>query len=148
LKNFKVEVVLFSLILGMLILIALLSQVFSSLSVLLMPLSVFLLCTYTWIEAKKKKPNIRIAGISLILMIIFSVFFKGIELFQNLTAVLFTIVIGVLLWEFTKKALNNTKYSLLWMTIIPLVALGIVLEFTNNVTSVYLSIYITFMVLL
>lgn len=126
-RNMSFDKQLFAVILGLLIIVSLLAQQFSSLNVLAEPLLIILVCLFVWIHVSCENSIRKLIGICIITFLLSLTILKWLP-FSHAVAEFTIYPMGALfLLEFTRLAKMDKKTLFLWLLFVPLI-LGVATE--------------------
>ena len=124
---------LFAVILGLLIVVGLLSQQFSSLNTLAEPLLIILGCLFVWINVSYENSIRKLIGICIITFLASLTLLKWLP-FSHAVAEFIIYPLGaLLLFEITRVAKKDKKALFLWLLFVPLILGAASEQFLSNV---------------
>lgn len=123
---------LFAVIFGLLIVVGLLAQQFSSLNTLAEPLLIILGCLFVWINVSYENSIRKLIGICIITFLALLTLLKWLP-FSHAVAEFIIYPMGALfLLEFTRVAKKDKKASFLWLLFVPLILGAATEQFLSN----------------
>lgn len=119
-KNYSFDVQLFTVLLLLFFLSALLGQKIILFQTMTYPLLSLLGCLFIWVQVKAQNNVRKSIGISIIVILLCGTIFQGLPISQEVATLASYPFFFLLLWEFTQVARKDTKFLVGWLIIIPL----------------------------
>ncbi|KAB7671676.1 hypothetical protein [Bacillus sp. B1-b2] len=131
-KNMRFDKQLFTVIFGLLIIVGLLAQQFSSLNVLAEPLLIILGCLFVWINVSYENSIRKLIGICIITFLGSLTLLKWLPFSHALAEFIIYPMGALFLLEFTRVAKKDKKASFLWLLFVPLILGAAAEQFLSN----------------